>query len=140
MTIRRETFPRHRFQRRPPSISEFAGLVRLNQRSSFSLLRRSGHPNVFRYLSFFNSKPRRGVLPRISVDRTSFVPTPESIPPPDVSYRQKAPPGLPVHKHPLVRHLAPLNDMKCNRFMPESLGVSPSCRFDISRPHCHRPS
>lgn len=35
------------------------------------------------------------------VDRNSFVPTPESIPPPDVSYRQKAPPDLPVHKHPL---------------------------------------
>ncbi|KAF9651530.1 AMP-dependent synthetase and ligase [Thelephora ganbajun] len=36
-----------------------------------------------------------------TVDRNGFVPAPESIPPPDVKYRQKVPPGLPVHKHPL---------------------------------------
>jgi len=38
-----------------------------------------------------------------TVDRAIFVPTPESIPPPNVSFRQNTPPGLPVYKHPLVR-------------------------------------
>ena len=31
-----------------------------------------------------------------------FNPTPESIPPPDVNYRQRQPKHLPVHIHPLV--------------------------------------
>jgi len=72
----------------------------------------------------------------MAADRTKgFAPTPESIAPPDVTYRQTIPPGLPVHRHPLVRPVALLLTHGINRLAPEPLGVSSSCSSDLSRPY-----
>ena len=41
----------------------------------------------------------------LEFDMETFRPTPESVPPKDVSYRLRLPHGVPVYKHPLVRTL-----------------------------------
>ena len=46
---------------------------------------------------------------RVAEAMKAFRPTPESIPPRDVSYRLRLPSGIPVHKQPLVRGMLHLN-------------------------------
>lgn len=83
----RERLPAHR-RRRP-----------IAQRCSSPIRR-----HVFRCVAPLSDDPSAHPTFFTAVDRKSlFAPTPESIPPPDVSYRQNTSPGLPVHRHPLVR-------------------------------------
>ena len=116
-------------------------IVQANTHNSFSFSlppARSLQCHPVRFLS--SGIQRKHPLPCICpVDRNGFIPTPESIPPPNVSYRRKVPPGLPVYKHPLVRHFVSPTDTPCDRLPPESFGVSSSWSFDISRPHRHQP-
>jgi len=75
-----------------------------------------------------------------TVDRHSFVPTPESIPPPNVTYRQKVPPGIPVHRHPLVRPFSySFYEYVSERLALEPIGIPSSRGFDIPRSHCYYP-
>ena len=84
-----------------------------------------------------STQPANPVFAPAADRRSSFVPTPESVPPRDVDYRQKIPAGLPVNKHPLVRLFASATEMSCDRCTPEPAGLPASRRFDISRAHRH---
>lgn len=64
-----------------------------------------GRPNAIWHVFLPHDGPAyTSLIPQLpTVDRNRFVPTPESIPPSNVSFRQNAPEAVPVHKHPLVR-------------------------------------